>query len=100
MSGFLDIPARRTAAMAGPQEKLDLLLIHPGTGSTTYQDLANDLTAVEPPMWTRLIASYVRHRGFSVKIIDAEAERIGAEQIAARVLALKPRLLGMIVFGH
>ena len=86
--------------MAGPQEQLDLVLVHPGTGSTTYQDLANDLTAIEPPLWTRLIASYARHHGFSVKIIDAEAEHIGAEQVAARVMALKPRLVGMIVFGH
>src|SRR4051812_10757100 len=81
-------------------EPLDLVLINPGTGSTTYQDLANDLTAIEPPLWTGLIATYARNHGFSVKIIDAEAEHIGAEQVAARVMSLKPRLVGMIVFGH
>ena len=47
-----------------------------------------------------LIASYARNHGFSVKIIDAEAEHIGAEQVAARVMSLKPRLVAMVVFGH
>jgi radical SAM superfamily enzyme YgiQ (UPF0313 family) len=79
---------------------LDLVLVNPGTGSRTYQDLANDLTAVEPPLWARLIASYVRQRDYSVKIIDAEAEHLGADDVAARVEQLNPRLVGMIVYGH
>jgi radical SAM superfamily enzyme YgiQ (UPF0313 family) len=79
---------------------LDLVLINPGTGSLTYQDLANDLTAIEPPLWTGIIATYARNHGFSVKIIDAEAEHFDAKTVAERVAAYKPRLVGMIVFGH
>lgn len=84
--------------MAAPA--LDLVLINPGTGSLTYQDLAKDLTAIEPPLWAGLIATYVRNHGFSVRIIDAEAERLGTEAVAKRVAELNPTLVGMIVFGH
>jgi radical SAM superfamily enzyme YgiQ (UPF0313 family) len=81
-------------------EKLDLVLVNPGTGSMTYQDLANDLTAIEPPMWAGIIASYERNHGFSVKIIDAEAEHLGAQAVAERIKAYDAHLVGMIVFGH
>jgi anaerobic magnesium-protoporphyrin IX monomethyl ester cyclase len=79
---------------------LDLVLINPGTGSRTYQDLANDLTAIEPPLWAGLIATYTRNKGYSVRIIDAEAEHLGSEEVARRVAALDPLLVGMIVYGH
>lgn len=84
--------------MAAPA--LDLVLINPGTGKITYQDLATDLTAIEPPMWAGIIATYARNHGFSVKIIDAEAEHLDAKTVAERVKAYDPVLVGMIVFGH
>ncbi len=39
--------------------ELDLLLINPGGRRDIYQALGDDLTAVEPPLWCRLIAGYV-----------------------------------------
>lgn len=81
-------------------DKVDLVLINPGTGSLTYQDLASNLTAVEPPLWAGLIATYVRNRGFSVKIIDAEAERFDAIGVADRVGDDNPQLVAMVVYGH
>jgi anaerobic magnesium-protoporphyrin IX monomethyl ester cyclase len=80
--------------------KLDLIVVNPGTGSLTYQDLASNLTAVEPPLWARLIASYVRNKGFNVKIIDAEAERFDAIGVADRVGDDNPHLVAMVVYGH
>lgn len=79
---------------------LDLLLINPGGRDKIYQDLGADLTAVEPPLWCRLIAGYVRDRGFSVAIIDSEAEGWGPETVARKVADMRPRLVGMVVFGH
>lgn len=79
---------------------LDLLLINPGERSRIYQDLGNDLTAIEPPLWCRLIGGYVRDRGHSVAILDAEAEHLGAAEIAAEVRRRQPRLVGLIVYGH
>jgi anaerobic magnesium-protoporphyrin IX monomethyl ester cyclase len=79
---------------------LDLLLINPGGREKIYQNLGEELTAVEPPLWCRLTAGYVRDRGHSVAIIDSEAEGWGMERVAQEVARRKPRLVGMIVFGH
>src|SRR6266404_2457143 len=80
--------------------QLDLLLINPGRRDLIYQDLGEDLAAVEPPLWCRLIAGYALDRGYSVQIIDSEAEHKGPDALAREVAELKPRLVGMIVFGH
>ena len=71
---------------------LDLLLINPGERGRIYQNLGNELTAIEPPLWCRLIAGYVRDRGHSVVILDAEAEELNAAEIAARIQRERPRL--------
>lgn len=79
---------------------LDVLLINPSGREQTYQDLGRSLTAVEPPLWCRLIAGYVRDRGYSVEIIDAEAEGWASEKVAEEVVRRRPCLVGMVVFGH
>lgn len=79
---------------------LELLLINPGGRGRIYQGLGGELTAVEPPLWCRLIAGYALDRGYSVEILDSEAENKDAEAIAREVAARNPRLVGMIVFGH
>jgi radical SAM superfamily enzyme YgiQ (UPF0313 family) len=81
-------------------EQLDLLLINPGGREKIYQDLGDDLSAVEPPLWCRLIAGYVRERDFSVEILDSEALNLDPAAIAGKVAEKAPRLVGMIVFGH
>jgi anaerobic magnesium-protoporphyrin IX monomethyl ester cyclase len=81
-------------------KRLDLLLINPGGREKIYQQLGDDLTAVEPPLWCRLIGSYILDRGFSVEIIDSEAMNWNEDRIAAEVRARDPLLVGMIVFGH
>src|SRR5258708_3977498 len=43
-----------------PSDKVDLIIVNPGTGSLTYQDLASNLTAVEPPLRAGLIAPHIR----------------------------------------
>jgi radical SAM superfamily enzyme YgiQ (UPF0313 family) len=84
----------------GSESHLDLLLVNPNARDRIYQKLGEDLTAVEPPLWCRLIGGYVRDRGYSVEIIDAEAEGWGPDTVADKVKSRRPRLVGMIVFGH
>lgn len=83
-----------------PGEPLDLLLVNPGGRGKIYQELGTDLSAVEPPLWCRLIGGYVRDRGFTVRILDSEALKLGPAAIAEKVLETGPRLVAMIVFGH
>ena len=80
--------------------RTDLLLINPGGRHKIYQNLADDLTAVEPPLWCRLIAGYVRDRGNSVKIVDCEAENLEVSALVERVESISPRLIVMVVYGH
>jgi anaerobic magnesium-protoporphyrin IX monomethyl ester cyclase len=79
---------------------IDLLLINPGGRDKIYQELGEELTAVEPPLWCRLIGGYVRDRGYTVAIIDSEAEGWSPAAVAQKVAESNPRLVGMVVFGH
>ncbi|OAN49183.1 B12-binding domain-containing radical SAM protein [Paramagnetospirillum marisnigri] len=81
-------------------ERVDLVLVNPGGREAVYQELGGELTAIEPPLWCRLIAGYALDRGKTVTIIDSEAEEIGPDEVAARVKALNPTLVVMVVFGH
>ncbi|HUC65105.1 MAG TPA: radical SAM protein [Stellaceae bacterium] len=81
-------------------DPIDVVLVNPGGRDKIYQELGTDLTAVEPPLWCRLLASYLRHRGYSVRILDSEAENLGPQAVAEAVHRLSPLLVGMVVFGH
>jgi anaerobic magnesium-protoporphyrin IX monomethyl ester cyclase len=79
---------------------VDLLLINPGGRERIYQDLGTDLTAVEPPLWLRLIGGYAADRGHKIAAIDSEADGIGPERVAEMVKSIKPLLTALVVFGH
>jgi len=79
---------------------MDCCIIHPGGREAIYQNLGGDLTAIEPPLWCRLIAGYVINRGFSTEIIDGDAEALSAGAVAERVNSLQPRLVVIVAAGH
>lgn len=78
---------------------LDLLVINPRS-EEIYGGLGEDLVACEPPLWCRLIAAYIRDRGFNVKIIDAEALRWTPEQVSSYVRENPTRLICIAAYGH
>ncbi len=78
----------------------DLLVVNPGGSAAIYQDLEIEHTAIEPPLWCRLIAGYVRDRGHSVGILDAAAEGLDAQEVARRVRKIAPKLICISVYGH
>ena len=80
--------------------KLDVVLVNPGSRAMVYQGLGSTLTAIEPPVWAGLMATFLRRLGFSVALIDAEAEELTPEQTAERANALSPRLTAVVVYGH
>ncbi|MCM3878984.1 MAG: B12-binding domain-containing radical SAM protein [Vicinamibacterales bacterium] len=80
--------------------KTDLVLVNPGSRMKIYQSLGARLTAVENPVWAGLIASFVRNKGFTVQIVDAEADELTPEQTAERVAAIAPTLATIVVYGH
>lgn len=79
---------------------LDVVLINPGDRFKIYQELGRNLSAIEPPVWAGLMATYLRHHGYSVALLDAEAESLSPEQAAERIEAMAPRLVAVVVYGH
>jgi|SRR5271166_310109 len=82
--------------MIGP----DLVLVNPSSRKRVYQSLAGELAAIEPPVWTGLMATYAARKGFSVEILDAEAEELTADETAERVVDMNPTLVAMVAYGH
>lgn len=79
---------------------LDVLLINPGNLTQVYQSLGKDLSAIEPPIWAGLIAAFTRQKGFSVAILDAQAENLSPQMVAERVAELNPLLTTVVVYGQ
>ena len=52
---------------------LDVLLITPPSRTEVYENLAGEYAAIEPPVWSSLIANYLQNKGYTAKILDAEA---------------------------
>ena len=59
-------------------ERRDLILVNPGSRAQVYGKLASSLSGIEPPLWAGLTAAFARQHGYSVGIIDSEAENWSA----------------------
>jgi len=77
----------------------DIVLINPGDRKQVYQDLGKDYSTIEPPFWIAVIAAYLRNCGFSVAVIDSNAENISPLETAEKVNRLNPLLSAVIVYG-
>jgi anaerobic magnesium-protoporphyrin IX monomethyl ester cyclase len=80
-------------------QKLDIILVNPGNRTQVYGKLSTSLSGIEPPLWAGLIAAVVRKQGYSVKIIDAEAENWSPEYTAQEIADYNPLLAGVIILG-
>ena len=79
---------------------IDVLFITPNTSEKAYQELAKKFSAIEPPTWSLLLAESCRSKGFGVAILDADAERLGLEQIVKRINEIKPKLILFVLYGQ
>ena len=70
----------------------DIVLINPGSRKQVFQNLGIEAAGIEPPFWIAVIAAFLREKGFSPVIIDANAENLCPEETAARAAAEKPLL--------
>lgn len=86
--------------MQSSASPLDVLLVNPGGHRLVYQNLGRDLAAVEPPIWAGLLATYVRRKGRSAAILDANALDLPPAETARHVAELRPRLVAVVVYGH
>jgi radical SAM superfamily enzyme YgiQ (UPF0313 family) len=82
------------------KKQLDLVLVNPANQKRIYQSLSTKMTAIEPPVWAGLMATFIRNRGFSVEIIDAGADNLSPAETAECVAAMDPVLTAVVVYGH
>lgn len=78
----------------------EIVLINPGATQAIYQGLSDKFTAIEPPTWVRMIAGWLRDRGYKIAIIDQEAEALDTDDILARLEKMGNPLVAIIVSGH
>ena len=71
---------------------IDALLITPPSRLEVYQGLANDYAAIEPPVWSSLIANFLIKKGFTAEILDAEAENLTHEKTAEKIAKKKSKV--------
>jgi len=81
-------------------QKVDILFIHPNASEKIYQGLSGSLSAIEPPLWAGLLANGMRAKGYSVAILDAEAEGLTVDGTVQRTSQYEPRLTALVVYGQ
>ena len=82
------------------KDAVDVVLVNPGGRSAIYQSLGDQLSAIEPPVWAGLMATFLRRRDFSVQVVDADAENLTPEETADRIVSMGPLLTAVVVYGH
>lgn len=80
--------------------KLDILFVHPNGSKKIYQDLSNDFSAIEPPIWAGMLANHCRTRNLSVDILDCEALRYDDDLACRMIEHLDPKLICFVVYGQ
>ncbi|MEE2960699.1 MAG: B12-binding domain-containing radical SAM protein [Myxococcota bacterium] len=82
-------------------EKVDVLFINPGNRKEIYQALGNEFTAIEPPAFAGLFASYLRIKGVSVAILDAPALGLNSTQVTDLAFeTYEPTMIALAVYGY
>jgi radical SAM superfamily enzyme YgiQ (UPF0313 family) len=79
---------------------VDVLLVNPGNLKAVYQELGQNLSAIEPPSLAGLFATYLRQKGVSVQLLDAPALNLDPQQAATLIHEnFRPALTVMVVYG-
>ena len=81
-------------------DSVDVLFINPGDRKQIYQGLGDEFSAIEPPVFAGLFATYVRQKGHSVAIYDAPVMMASADEVA-RVATenFDAKLIVIVVYG-
>lgn len=79
----------------------DILLINAGgTKKKVYQELSKDFSACEPPFWAALTAGFLRDKGFSVALLDANALNLNTDEAIKQVEKIKPVFSAVVVYSQ
>ena len=79
---------------------MDVLLVTPPSRLEVYQKLAGEFAAIEPPVWSSLIAKYLLNKNINTGILDAEAEFLTHEETADKIAKFNPKLVVFMIYGQ
>ena len=79
---------------------MDVLLVTPPSRLEVYQKLAGEFAAIEPPVWSSLIAKYLINKNINPGILDAEAEFLTHEETAEKIANINPKLVVFMIYGQ
>ena len=80
------------------KKEVDIVLVKPGSQKQLYGSLSDvGLTGLEPPLWAAVLAGFLRERGYSVLLTDAEVEDCTCAETAERIAQAKPLLAAVVV---
>ena len=79
---------------------MDVLLVTPPSRLEVYQKLAGEFAAIEPPVWSSLIAKYLLNKNIDAGILDAEAEFLTHEETADKIAKFNPKLVVFMIYGQ
>ena len=81
-------------------KKVDVIFVKPGSQKELYGELSDfELTAIEPPLWGAILASYLRESGYSVVLFDAEVEGWSYEETVSMIKEVNSLLVVICVSG-
>ena len=79
---------------------IDIVFLNPGEPAQIYQGLSDEFSAIEPPAFAGLFATYARNKGAGVAIVDAPGEGLSADAAAKKIVEdMRPTLVAMVVYG-
>ena len=80
---------------------LDVLLVNVGgIRKKVYQGLSTDFSAIEPPFWAALTAGFLRKRGFTVDILDANFLNLDIQETVEAIGKRNARLAAVVVYSQ
>jgi anaerobic magnesium-protoporphyrin IX monomethyl ester cyclase len=83
------------------KSNLDIVLVNVGgTRKQVYQDLSKVFSAIDTPFWAALTAGYLRNKGFSVDILDANALNLDFQETAAALDKACPKYIAVVCYSQ
>ena len=80
-------------------ENIDLLIVKLGSPKKIYGGLSSSFAAIEPPVWGGMVASFIREKGYSVKMLDMEVDGLTIKQMVDEIVKINPLLVDIFVMG-
>lgn len=79
----------------------DIVLVNAGgTRKQVYQDLSKVFSAIDTPFWAALTAGYLRGKGFSVSILDANALNLDPDETVKALADIRPKFIAIVCYSQ